>query len=249
MKTLNQPEDQAIIADGKHPTIIDEETFNKVPLRQAQNAPKIKTGYAQVNPYAGLIFCSKCGRAMRLKGTRNYEYRIMCNNNPACFKSATMTDITKAIIAALELSELPNLEAKLNNNEGDSAKIQRNLLVSIQKQLSELKTQEEKQYDLLEKGIYSEELFNRRNDALQEKMEALKKQIYEAKNNIPKEVNYGVKIMTLKKAIEGLKNDSIPPTEKNKLLKAIIKRIEYSNDSKRYNFGDNNIKLDIYLRL
>jgi hypothetical protein len=160
-----------------------------------------------------------------------------------------MSDITKAIISVLELAELPNLEAKLNNNEGDSAKIQRNLLIGLQKQLAELRQQEEKQYDLLEKGIYSEELFDRRNAALQEKMEALKKQIQEAKNNIPKEVDYGEKIMTLKKAIEGLKDDSIPPIEKNKLLKAIVKRIEYFNDSKRYDFGSNNIKLDVYLRL
>jgi hypothetical protein len=174
---------------------------------------------------------------------------MLCNNAPACFKSAPVPEVTKAVIAALEFAELPNLEAKLNNKEGDSANIQRNLLTGLQKQLAELRDQEEKQYDLLEKGIYSEELFDRRNTALQEKKEALKKQIQEAKNNIPKEVDYGEKIMTLKRAIEGLKDDSIPPIEKNKLLKAIVKRIEYSNDSKRYDFGSNNIKLDVYLRL
>jgi multidrug resistance efflux pump len=153
------------------------------------------------------------------------------------------------IITALEMSELPNLEARLNNKEGDSAKIQRNLLTSLQKQLTELRAQEEKQYDLLEKGIYSEELFDRRNTALQEKMEALKKQIHEAKNNIPKEIDYGERIMTLKKAIEGLKDTNLSPVEKNKLLKAIVKRIEYSNDSDSYDYKASNIKLDIYLRL
>ena len=249
MKTIAQPEDQAIIVDGKHPAIIDEETFNKVPIRQALNAPKVKTGYKLANPFSGIIFCSKCGRALRLRSNTNYEDRMMCNNNPACSKSAPVTEITKAIIATLELAELPNLEAKLNNNEGDSAKIQRNILTSLQKQLSELRAQEEKQYDLLEKGIYSEELFDRRNAALREKIEAMKKQIEEAKNNIPKEVDYGEKIMTLKRAIEGLKDDGVPIAEKNKLLKAIVKRIEYSNDSKRYNFGESNIKLDVYLRL
>jgi hypothetical protein len=248
-KTVPQSKDQSIIVDGKHPAIIDEETFNKVSARRALNAPRLKSGYGLANPYAGLIFCSKCGRAMRLRLQKNSEGRVLCNTNPACFKSATMSDITKAIIATLEYAELPNLEAKLNNNEGDSAAIQRNLLISLQKQLAELRTQEEKQYDLLEKGIYSEELFDRRNTALQEKMEAIKRQIQEAKNNIPKEIDYGKKIMDLKRAIEGLKDESVPPIEKNKLLKAIIKRIEYFNDSKRYDFGSNNIKLDVYLRL
>ena len=248
-KTIKQSEDQAIIVDGKHPAIIDEDTFNKASNRRSSNAPRVKSGYGLANPFAGLIFCSKCKRALRLRCNTNYENRMLCNTNPACFKSATVTDVTKSIITALEYAELPNLEAKLNNNEGDSAKIQRNLLAGLQKQLSELRTQEEKQYDLLEKGIYSEELFDRRNTALQEKMEALKKQIHEAKNNIPKEVDYGQKIMTLKRAIEGLKDDSISPIEKNRLLKTIVKRIEYSNDSKRYDFGSNNIKLDVYLRL
>lgn len=248
-KTIQQSDDQSIVVDGKHPALIDEDTFNKASNRRALNAPRIKSGYGLANPFAGIIYCSKCGRAMRLREHVKYEARMLCNNNPACFKSATVSEMAKTIIAALEYAELPNLEAKLNNNEGDSAKIQRNLLANLQKQLSELRTQEEKQYDLLEKGIYSEELFDRRNTALQEKIEALKKQIQEAKNNIPKEVDYGEKIMTLKKAIEGLKDDSIQPIEKNKLLKAIVKRIEYSNDSKRYDFGSNSIKLDIYLRL
>ena len=248
-KTLKQSDDQAIIVDGKHPAIIDEETFNKVTERRAANAPRLKNGYKLSNPYSGLIFCAKCGRALRLRQNSNAADRMLCNTVPACFKSAPVPDITKAIIVTLETVELPNLEAMLNNNEGDSANIQRNLLNSLQKQLAELRVQEEKQYDLLEKGIYSEELFDRRNSALQEKMEALRKQIQEAKNNIPKEVDYGKKIMTLKKAIEGLKDDSVPPIEKNKLLKAIVKRIEYSSDSKRYDYGSNNIKVDIYLRL
>ena len=247
-KTINQP-DQAIVVDGKHPALIDEETFNKVTLRRQVNLPKIKTGYGLANPFSGIMYCSKCGRSVRLRNHVKYEPRLLCNTNPACFKSAPLSDTTKAVIAALELSELPNLEAKLNNKEGNSAKIQQNLVNSLMKQLTELRTQEEKQYDLLEKGIYSEELFDRRNAALQEKMQALKKQIEEAKNNIPKDIDYGEKIMTLKKAIEGLKDDNVSPAEKNKLLKAIVKRIEYSNDSKRYNFGDNNIKLDIFLLL
>ena len=248
-KTIKQSDDQAIIADGKHPAIVDEETFNKVPIRLGASAPRIKTGYGLANPFAGIIFCSKCGRAMRLRQQKNTDDRVLCNNNPSCFKSTPLIELHKAIIVALEYAELPNLEAKLNNNEGASTKIQQNIMISIQKQMTELKAQEEKQYDLLEKGIYSEEVFDRRNAALKEKMESLKKQLQEAKNNIPKEVDYGEKVMTLKKAIEGLKDDSVSPAEKNKLLKAIVKRIEYSNDSKRYDYGSNNINLDVYLRV
>jgi ssDNA-binding Zn-finger/Zn-ribbon topoisomerase 1 len=246
-KTLHN--NDYILVDGKHPALIDEETFNKVTERRLANLPKVKSGYGLANPFSGLIFCKKCGRALRLRYKKNYGARMSCNQRPTCYKSAPLEEITKAIISALEFSELPNLESMLNDKKGDSVNIQRNLLNNLQKQLTELKVQEEKQYDLLEKGIYSEELFDRRNSALQEKMQAVKNQITEAKNNMPKEINYADKIISLKKAINDLKDDSIPPIEKNKLLKTIIQRIEYSNDSKRYDFGVNNIKLDIYLRL
>ena len=135
------------------------------------------------------------------------------------------------------------------NNKKDSVGLQRNLLTNLQKQLAELKSQEEKQYELLEKGIYSEELFDRRNKALQEKIELVKNQLNEAKNNVPKDIDYADKIISLKKAILGLKDNNLSPIEKNKLLKAIIKRIEYSNNGKRYEFGKNSISLDIYLRI
>ena len=246
-KTIKQ-EEQAIIVDGKHLALIDEETFNRVTERRLLNAPKIKNGYALTNPFASLIYCAKCGRAIRLRLQKNYEARMSCNNNPACSKSTPLSELTKAVISALEMSELPNLEAMLNNKK-DSIGIQRNLLTNLQKQLAELKGQEEKQYELLEKGIYSEELFDRRNKALQEKIELVKNQLNEAKNNIPKEIDYADKIISLKRAISGLKDNNLSPIEKNKLLKAIIKRIEYSNDSKRYDFGSNNIKLDIFLRI
>lgn len=247
-KTIKQ-DDQAIIVDGKHPALIDEETFNKVTERRLANLPKVKTGYGLANPFSGLIFCAKCGRALRLRHQRHYDARMSCNQRPTCYKSAPLEEITKAIISALELTELPNLESMLNNKKGDSVNIQRNLLNNLQKQLTELKVQEEKQYELLEKGIYSEELFDRRNKALQEKIELAKKQLNEAKNNIPKEIDYADKIISLKRAISGLKDNNLSPIEKNKLLKAIIKRIEYSNNGKRYEFGKNSISLDIYLRI
>lgn len=248
-KTIKQPEDQWVVADGKHPAIIDEDLFNKARERSALNTPKIKKGFSLTNPLAGLIFCSKCKRSLRLRGNFKTSPRMFCNNNPACHKSAPIPEIMNALIATLEKIELPNLESKLNNNEGNSAALQQKLIKSLQKQLNELKAQEEKQYELLEKGIYSEELFVRRNISLQEKITEVKNKIVVANNNIPKEIDYSEKIMTLKRAIVGLKDDKLEPIEKNKLLKTIVKRIEYSNTSKRSEWGVNNITLDVFLQL
>jgi hypothetical protein len=58
-------------------------------------------------------------------------------------------------------------------------------------------------------------------------MDALKSRIYEANKVLPKEIDYAEKIVKLKDAIAGLRNDGISIEAKNKLLKAIVKRIDY----------------------
>lgn len=65
----------------------------------------------------------------------------------------------------------------------------------------------------------------------------------------PKTINYQLKVANLKKAIAALKNNNMPVDEKNKILKSIIKRIEYSNNSNTYDYGTTNVKLDIFLNI
>ena len=97
----------------------------------------------------------------------------------------------------------------------------------MKSELNEMEEQEEKQYDLLEKKVYSEELFLKRNKALKAKMEELKTRIFETSKDLPKEIDYAEKIVTLKNAIEALRNENLSAEAKNKLLKTIIERIEY----------------------
>jgi hypothetical protein len=247
-KYLQQPKEEVIVVEGKHEAIIDHETFVKAQNRKAKNTPRNQTRYGLKNPFAGILRCKICGKALMLQPYPDGSARFYCKAKPTCSKSATLPEIEKAIIVALEAAELPKLEAKLQNNEGDSANIKRNLLMNLEKQFIELSEQEEKQYELLEKGIYSEELFERRNKSLQEKKIALKKQIQETRESLPRNIDYGEKIITLKKAIEGLKDPSIPPVEKNKLLKAIVDRIEYHSD-KGQKVKEREFTLDVYLLL
>jgi hypothetical protein len=97
----------------------------------------------------------------------------------------------------------------------------------MRKELDEMKKQEMKQYELVEKGIYSEEVFQVRNKELHAEMDALKTRIFEVTKIMPKEIDYGKKIVKLKDAIAGLRDDTVSIEMKNKLLKAIIKRIDY----------------------
>jgi hypothetical protein len=143
---------------------------------------------------------------------------------------------------------LPELEAKLKNGEGNSSVIQKQLVDKLEKQMDDLKKQEAKQYDLLETGIYSNEVFLERNSALRAKISSCDNLLAEAKRNLPKAVNYEEKIVKLKEAVAALDDDTISIEQKNILLKAVIKKIEYSSP-KDQPHGVNDFKLRIDLNI
>ena len=218
---------EIIIGDGKHEAIIDMETYERAQA-MINNNPRGKWDASLKNPLAGLIFCHKCGRAVIQHPYKHAQTRLECRNRRDCHtKSAYLHEVVEAVVVALEREQLPDLEARLQNNEGLAASIQQKQIQKMQAELEELRVQEEKQCVLLEKGIYSEEKFVERNKALHAEMDDLKGRIYEATRTMPKEIDYEKKIITLKKAIAGMRDDSISIEAKNNLLKAIVKRIEY----------------------
>ena len=134
-----------------------------------------------------------------------------------------------AVIFALEETELPALELKAKNDDGNAAKIQRKQLEKLEKQMEDYRAQEDRQYELLETNPnYSQEVFNRRNAELRQKMEECKAAIYKAKSTLPESVDYSERVMAMKSAIDILKDDEATANDKNKVLKAIIDKIEYS---------------------
>ena len=252
-RKLLQPQDEVIIAEGKHQALVDHETFLKAQEKLNANPPA-KQGYPLKNPFAGILYCAGCGKAMAQHPYKKAEHRYDCRNRPRCYKSVKMSEVEEAVIAVLEQSELPNLQAKWKSGEGNSIAIQKKLLESLEKEMANYRQQEEKQYEFLETGRYTPDVFDKRNAALRQKMEDCQERIYKAKSTMPKEVNYAERIVALKDAIAGMRDDTISIEEKNRLLKAIIKRIDYTgippvDKSIPYKKNENSFKLAITLRL
>lgn len=253
IRTHRQPEDEIIIAEGKHPPLVDHETFVKAQEKIDANIPA-KIGFPLRNPFAGILYCANCGRAITQHPYKRAEPRFECRTMPRCYKSIKMSELEQAVLIALESSELPNLQAKWKSGAGTSIAIQKKLLESLEKEMENYRQQEEKQYEFLETGRYTPDVFDKRNAALRQKMEDCQERIYKAKATMPNEVNYEEKIVAMKDAIAAMKDDSATPEQKNRLLKAIVKRIDYTghpvvDKSKPYKKNENDFKLSITLRL
>lgn len=251
-----------LVFEGRHPAIIDDETWKRAQERRGKN-PKNTYGRGLRNPLARLLFC-QCGRSMSYrtymnKGVERCAPRVLCQNQTRCkTRSRTFDEMMEAVITALE-QHLEDFEVKMKNGDGDSTKLQEERLTHIQKELEEIESQQEKLYDFLEREIYDEETFVKRNKTLTEKREELRTAYNKMKSTLPNSINYEDKYVKLSQAIEALKNPDLSAKAKNDFLTAIVEKIVYNceDSAKTYGKGvrrgcrwdESTFTLDIFLKI
>lgn len=220
--------DEWIYVEGKHEPIISEDIFfasqecigkrNKVsPKKQLHNA------------FSGILRCS-CGFAMKyIKEFKGLD-RLTCPNMKHCNnRSARYSEVVDEIIKALrtyaeDVHEL--IDAPQKNTE-----IQKTVTASLVKELNALETQQERLYEFLEKGIYTSEVFVKRDTALAQRRSELSEAIAEAQKHEIKDIDYKNRYVSLSEAIKALEDDSVSIADKNRLLRSVIKDITYHRES------------------
>ncbi len=243
-----------IYVDGRHEAIVEPDLFEKL-IEKAGVITKEKTNTKLVNPFAGLVFCGNCGRAMSFRtykknGVQRTPPRMLCNNQVHCqTKSAYFEDIYNSVLDTLE-SIVTDFEFKLEEDKNQSIyDIQTRMIEEYKEELNKIDAKQEELYDFLEEKIYSKEVFLDRSNKLKVKREEIEKQIDFLKTNTVEPVDYKEKIITFNKVIDTLRNSEVSAKHKNNLLKTIIKRIDYYREStSRTKWDTSKIKLDIHLR-
>lgn len=252
-KTVKQAAEDVILVDGLHPAIIDLETWEKAKSKDSPT-PRNKEEFELKNPLAGVLVCSQCGHVIYHQKYKKAEDRYICRTDPRCFRSVKVIDVIDAVVYALENSELPALEAKLKSDDGNARKIQARILENLEKKLAEYQEQEDTQYELLETKKYTQDVFDRRNSVLRKKMEECQAAIYQARSTMPEDIDYEEKIVRLKDAISALRDNEMKPSEKNKIVKAVVDRIEFTGQkpiptNDKYKRNHSPFTIEVTLRL
>jgi hypothetical protein len=214
----------------------------------------VKHTHPLKNPLSGVLVCGKCGRAMYVHPYKKATDRYECRTKPRCYKSVQMPVLLDAVVYALEHTELPALQMKVKNDDGNARKIQERQLERLEKEMDGYKAQRERLFEFLETGVYNADTFEERMAKLQEKIDTCRESIYKTRATMPKSVDYAERVVTLKQAIEALKDPEATPEEQNKIVKSIIERVAYKGHAsygtdKKKDIGVNPFSLEITLKL
>ena len=218
-----------LIFDGKHPAIISEELFNAAKEKRG-NMPRIKPDFTMCNPLAGILRC-RCGYAMTHRKFKKAPSRLLCTHQIYCRTGSVLVTEMMDMVANILKEKIAEFEIEMKNDNNDSIDIHEKLIKSLEKKLEQLQAREilqwEAQSDPDPSKRMPQHIFQALNEKLIKEREEVEQALKDAHKTMPVKVDYEEKIVKLQTALDALLDDSKSVVDKNNLLKACIKNIEY----------------------
>jgi DNA invertase Pin-like site-specific DNA recombinase len=224
-----------IMADGLHEALVDDKTWNEVQQHlHANPSTPCPKEYQVKNPLSGLVVCGMCGRKMvrRPYTNSNYPDTLMC--------AVTSCNNISSQLDYVEERVLQSLQQWLNNYKlaygkqpaaAPQTSIKKKALKNTQAELKSLEKQRDSIYDLLEKGIYTTDVFLERSQSINDKISELKESMNVINSEIERETlteqSQKTIIPRAERVIAQYKKVK-SPAEKNELLKSVIEKVVYT---------------------
>lgn len=162
--------------DGRHEAIITEEQWACAKAEQAKrnHPPTHKERHLQ-NPFASILYCEKCGAIMKRKVPKKSRTCIpwyQCPTRGCDCKMIKCETVEKALRDAME-EWLNNYIIQINSDQQPAEGPIAAALTAVRGQLAGLQLQQENICEYLEKGIYTVEMFSKRNASLAKEIKQL----------------------------------------------------------------------------
>ena len=162
--------------DGRHEAIITEEQWAYAKAAQAKrnHPPTHKERHLQ-NPFASILYCEKCGAIMKRKVPKKSRTCIpwyQCPTRGCDCKMIKCETVEKSIRDAMG-EWLNNYIIQINSDQQPAEDPIAAALTAVRGQLAGLQLQQENICEYLEKGIYTVEMFSKRNASLAKEIKQL----------------------------------------------------------------------------
>ena len=229
-KAKYMPADTWLLVDGRHPAIISEADWQRAQeIRAAKDIHPHYTGEVK-SPLAGLVYCAVCGRHMqRMAGHTKVPY-LLCNTK-GCVAGAKMEYVEPVLLDSLR-RRLDRLKEEIRASADLDTSAQRRELEMLEKEIARQQARIPRLMDMVEDGTYTREEYRSRRAAVDDQVKQLE-QRREAVRQTIRQMSADEKIAAAKKLENIL---ALYPTSdaetRNRLLKSVITRIDYTKDKK-----------------
>ena len=226
--------EEMLLFDGLHDAIIDEELFHKALEKRSKNVP-LKKSQALKNPLAGLLFCKKCGRSLKMRDENGKnKRRFECTNIRYCESSGVLyEDIMEKISFVLQEC-IEDFEYKLKHDNHNEFAEHEKKIEMLEKKLHSLEKKEVEQWESQMNPDESQRMpphiFKQLNEKVKNEIVETKKALKVLYETVPEEIKYEEKIVSFSLALQYLNDDTVDADTKNKYLKEVIEKITYSRD-------------------
>lgn len=240
--TMSRPRnDDVILIDGLHEPIIDIETFNLAQEYINSNPPRpIKDKFVVKNPLSGLVVCGICGHNMvRRPYANNYPDTLMCGFINCTNVSAKLTSVEKKVLLALsdwiktyKIEEQTSNKITMSTNE---ISVYDNEISKVENELNTLNAQLNSAYDLLERGIYTPEIFAQRTQNITSRIDEntfKKNTLIEEKEKLSNNIIKRQQLVPQVEYVLSVYDTLQSAQEKNDLLKTVIDKVVYIKEKK-----------------
>lgn len=220
---------------GRHEAIISQEIWDIVNTRlKKRHFDPSPQNRSMQNPLSGLVYCSCCHRIMQRRPYQNKTAdSLICTTKDCPNVSSFLHLVEQRVLDALEiwLNEYTLNPPGMIRSNSDKITLLESSIKSCRVELQETETQIERQYDLLERGIYTEEMFFERNTRMRQKKEELTSRLEELNRELKEETGKDDAIRNLLPTLQTIHDmywQIESPAARNKLLKEVIDHIDYT---------------------
>lgn len=215
--------------DGMHEPIITEEQWEMAKaVKKKEGHHSAHTTKELKNPFAGILFCEKCGAALKRnvpgknQGTAPW---FRCPTRGCDCRIVKCHTVEEAIRDAME-DWLDEYIILLNSESKPKVDPIATALEAVQAQLAGLQQQQDTLCDYLEKGVYTIDMFTKRNATLAREIKKLQEseaELMRKKESGSQENQAAMEIIPTTQHI--LDNyDVLTIAEKNRLWKLVLKK-------------------------
>lgn len=250
--------DDFILAEGLHEPILSTEIWNLVQQKMQQHCRPADIGNEIKNPLAGLVRCSYCGRLMQRRPYRKsgQPAALICTTRSCPQVSSSLELVEQKILEGLSAWAQQHEAAWEEPPPSDAFAEKRlafsQLMAAQEKELQSLQNQLETACDLLERGIYTPEIFADRSQLLQEKIAQCRRSLAESAEKCRR---LRQKPQALSLACPACKTltetyAALSPAAQNQMLKELLDHVVYQKEaSGRWHHAPDAFSLALYPKI